>query len=380
MNRRVVSLLLAASVCLLCGCGSLFDKEYVVVSDYVPVADDTGSGDRVTVRDLSGLKAELLRAVTAGEQESKVQFDAAYNGDVSKDMAKACWQVRTQDALCAYCVQNIAYELSLIVSHYEAVISISYSPAALSPENIVKMQYATELEETMQQALESGQNRLAILLGRSDYDAEDMEALVSRVYQADPISAPKEPQVSVNMFSGTGRQRLYEIRLRYNLSAAEFEARRQALSELAPFEEEDWAGLDGVGRALLGSTWLAEHCVYEPDGANDIYSALVLGRADSEGMALGFVELCRRLELPCQIVYGQRNWESHCWNIVEIDGVYYHIDAAVIASAGLRNGFMLNDETAWMDYRWDVSAYPVCTGEPYNYEVPEQGEKIENTT
>ena len=371
MKHAIALLLVAAMLCLLCGCGSVFDKEYVVVSAYTPTpADSSAREGRVTVRNLAELRAALRNMVSAGETERRIQFDSAYDGDVTEDLASACWQVRTQDALCAYCVENMAYDLSMIVSHYEADIFVSYSPAALGAEDIIQMQYAAGLEDTVREALEQGKARLVVLLGSSVYSAEDMENLVTGVYRSCPASAPKEPTVSVNLFSGAGRQRLYEIRLRYGLSSTELENRRLAMAAFEPFEEGSAETLSADGRALLACRWLMDHCAYDPGAANDIYSALIVGEANSEGMALGYVELCRRLNLPCQIVYGQRNWENRCWNIVELDGVYYHVDPAACSVEGLNSAFLLNDEQAWSEYRWDVSAYPACSGEAYQLEQP----------
>ena len=79
-------------------------------------------------------------------------------------------------------------------------------------------------------------------------------------------------------------------------------------------------------------------------------------------MALAYVALCEKLGLNCIVVDGQRNWQDHTWNIVRVNGSYYHVDAAVCAEQGIEAGFLLDDELAWVNYRWDVSAYPRCMG------------------
>ena len=105
------------------------------------------------------------------------------------------------------------------------------------------------------------------------------------------------------------------------------------------------------------------------------------GKADSEGFAFGFVELCGRLGLDCRIVYGQYAWEEHCWNIVRIDGASYHADVSKAAANGYENTFLKNDERFWGAYRWDVSSYPKCTGRLDLSELfPEQTEQEEPET
>ena len=381
MKKKLVALFLTAAAVLLCGCGSVFDKEYVAISDYnPPVQNNTAREDKITVRNLSELKAALLSLVSAGESEGAILFDTDYDGDATADMASACWQVRTQDALCAYCVDNIAYDLSKIVTHYEAEIDIRYSPAAVEAGSIRQMQYSTGIEEVIRSALEEGSGRLVVLITRSFYSAEEMESLVGRVYRTYPASTPREPQAKVSMFSGSGRQRLYEIHLDYGMSAAELELRRERLRALQPFADEDTDSMSQAEKALLACEYLAEHCSYTATSQDsDVYAALVRGSADSEGMALAYVELCRQLSVPCQIVYGQRSRENHCWNIVELDGAYYHVDSSICASVGTESGFLLRDEEAWVNYRWDMSAYPACSGQLRYPDFLSQEEEAENT-
>ena len=124
MSRRSMLCALSAAAALtLCGCSGVlspdyFSTEYVVEATWEPVlsAGQSAPSD-ATVRTLDALKEELRRMVAAGESRRRIAFDSAYDGDASADMASACWQIRTQDALCAYCVENIAYDVSKIVNH-----------------------------------------------------------------------------------------------------------------------------------------------------------------------------------------------------------------------------------------------------------------------
>lgn len=374
MKNRFTTLALSAALALcLCGCGGMFDSEYVVVNDYVPAAQ-TGinSGDTISVSSFNELKQALLRMVAAGESESRLTFDQAYDGDVTADMASACWEVRTQDALCAYCVENIAYDLAQIVTYYEASVYISYSNMVPAAQDIVHMQYSTDVSEIIKRALEQGQNRLVVLINRSSYSAASMELLVSRLYRANPGLAPREPSVNVNLFSGTGMQRLYEINFSYGVSAQELAVRKADMAALDPFAELDTEDMDEAHRALAACRYLTETCQYAEESQYDnIYSALIRGQSGSEGMALAFVDLCGRLGVNCQIVYGQRNWQDHCWNIVELDGAYYHIDPAMCSSAGFDNSFLLRDEDIWGIYRWDTASYPTCVGPLTYWDVAE---------
>ena len=376
MRKKLLCLLLSAVLaCFSAGC-SAFEKEYVSVHDYVPTVQEPNvSGGKVNVRNYNGLKAALLGMAYAGQTDGSIVFDSAYDGDTTEDMASACWAVRTQDALCAYCVENIAYELNKIVTINEASVYISYSDVTEKPEDIEHLGFSAEAEEAILDALRGGERKIALLVGRSGFSAEDMAAQVTKIYRENPTIVPREPTASVNVFSGTGTQRLYEIQINYRLTQEELSERRAQLAEFAPFADLNVNAHSEAERAYDACAYLMEHCLFsEEPGQNSAYSALITGQADSEGIAFGYVELCRRLGLDCRIVYGQHDWQDHCWNIVLVDGNYYHVDVTQCMQGGLAFGFLRNDESFWGIYRWDVSAYPRCIGELSYLELmpPEQ--------
>jgi transglutaminase/protease-like cytokinesis protein 3 len=362
MKRRILALLLCCALCL-AGCGNLFDQDYLSVTDYEPPVQEAPDTEGViTVRNASELSRAISGLINDGAEEGHVVFDAAYEGDVNADIASSCWQVRTRNALFAYCVENISYDVSKIVSHYEASLSIRYTEAGLDRDSIVRLQLTSGLEEQLRSAVARGDSRLVVLISRSAYSAEDVENLAQRVYRENPAVQPREPRVNVNMLIGTGMQRLYEVNFNYGMNAEELEARREALQALDPFGETELQADDYTGRALAACSYLVENCVYSESGQSDIYSALIGGEANSEGLALAYVELCRQLGISCQIVYGQRDWQDCCWNIIRIGEDYYHVDVSVCADEGMALGFLLPDQTMWSRYRWDISSYPPCSG------------------
>lgn len=368
MGKKHLALVMAAVVVFsLCGCSGWFNKEYLSVKDYVPpVQENYSSKDKISVRNFTGLRQALLRFAYAGESEGRIVFDASYDGDPLEDLASACWQVRTQDALCAYCVENIAYELTKIVTTNEATVYYSYSNFCESADNIVHLPYSYGVESTLLETLENRDRKLVVLVASSSYTAEDIEGLLTRVYRENPTLVPREPRASVNMYSGTGSQRLYEISINYGLTSEELEQRIAALQAVDAFSGMDMESLSNGQRALAACQYLMQHCQLSAAATdNTAYSALVNHTANSEGLAFAYVDLCRQLKLECSIVYGQYQWQDRCWNIVKIDGSYYHVDVFEAINSGLESSFMVNDENFWGNHRWDVASYPKCTGEQH---------------
>ena len=362
MKKRCALLLLLA-VLLLGGC-SAFDREYVAIQDYTPHPQEQNTPEgKIQVRSFSGLRQAILNMAYAGQTEGTIVFDAAYDGDPTEDMASACWAVRTQDALCAYCVENIAYELNKIVTINEASLYLSYSGVTVSPDEIEHLSFSSEAETELLAAMSRGERRIALLVGRSGFSADEMAAQVVRAYRENPTVVPREPRATVTMYSGTGAQRLYEVVFNYGMGTEELNRKREELSAFDPFASLDTEALSDAERAWTAFRYLADNCTLdEESGLNTAYAALIGGTADSEGFAFGYVELCGRLGLDCRIVYGQYAWEDHCWNIVRFGGSSYHADVSKAAVNGYENTFLKNDESFWGAYRWDVSSYPKCTG------------------
>ncbi len=58
-----------------------------------------------------------------------------------------------------------------------------------------------------------------------------------------------------------------------------------------------------------------------------VYGALIDGAASSEGYAKAFKYLLNLAGIPCEYVNGTANGGARIWNIVKLDGNYYHTDA-----------------------------------------------------
>lgn len=110
------------------------------------------------------------------------------------------------------------------------------------------------------------------------------------------------------------------------------------------------------------------------------------GIAVCRGYAEAFKLLMDELGIECQIVTGYAENISHAWNIVKLDGQWYHIDTTFDdpideSNESLENPysnlrydyFLINDEQIFLDHTMDSNA-PACTSDLYMY-----GEKQYNT-
>ncbi len=123
-------------------------------------------------------------------------------------------------------------------------------------------------------------------------------------------------------------------------------------------------------------------CTYEnSDHAHDAYGALVTKQAVCEGYARAFEHLCRSVGIQTLFVSGMSynpnsgQQENHAWNIVMIDGQYYHTDPTWDDAGEPKEGEI---HYAWFDVTTqqiledhqliqEGYAYPNCTATGANY-------------
>lgn len=99
----------------------------------------------------------------------------------------------------------------------------------------------------------------------------------------------------------------------------EYEAAIQlALKDVNP----EWSDLE---KALYINEYLCENITYDDSLRYfDAYHGLVDGTTVCQGYALAFKELAERMGLRAQMVTSEAL--QHAWNMVEVDGKYYHVD------------------------------------------------------
>jgi len=76
--------------------------------------------------------------------------------------------------------------------------------------------------------------------------------------------------------------------------------------------------------------YLCNHITYTLNDRPEIYTAygaLVEGKAVCEGYAIAFQRLMEAMGIPCYIASGVVQGEDHAWNLVQLNGQWYHLDA-----------------------------------------------------
>ena len=145
-------------------------------------------------------------------------------------------------------------------------------------------------------------------------------------------------------------------------------------------------GMTDYQKELAIHDYIINHCSYDLR-ANPIpesytgYGALCLGKAVCTGYAEATQLLLQKAGLECQTVTGKATNQNgvlvgHSWNIVKVEGQYYHIDTTWDDPV-MKDGsnylaytyFNLTDIGISKDHSWDGEVYPACNATACNFYV-----------
>ena len=113
------------------------------------------------------------------------------------------------------------------------------------------------------------------------------------------------------------------------------------------------------------------------------YLILVRGMGVCTDYAQAYKELMDAVGIPCEVVFGIAGGASHAWNVVQIDGAWYHVDTTWDDPTPNREGyvrydyFLKSDSYMRRDHtQWDET-YP-CTSTKYdNADLPDATQQQE---
>lgn len=353
--KKVTALILLVSV-LLSGCGTWMDGSYVSTTPHQE-QDSAASAQGFTASSYTGLYSILTNLVLVGREStiiSVVHYDPL---TVVRDMTMAVNSVMETDPVCAYAVESIDFKYGTSAGQPALSVTISYLHDAEQIRNIRPVYNREALEQTLAEVLDAGQT--GVVLRLKQYEETDYAQLAASYAAQNPDRIMEVPQVTAKSYPETGESRVVELKFTYSNSRDDLEAMRSQVAEI--YEDAAAAvNREQPQQEKLETiyTFLMEQVGdYQLDTSiTPAYHLLVHGVGDSKAFATVYASMCRAAGLECITVTGTHSGESHNWNIVSCDGVYYHLD---VLQDG---GFYLRTDGEMTGYVWDYSAYPVCEG------------------
>ena len=374
MKKRIVAIIVTVSLLSALSACSLFKKEYLSVSKYKLDNQSISSSDTSQISDYSELKDAVITMVNNHQTEGRLRF-TDYEGNIQGDLSQALVEVKAESALASFAVDYMSYDLSAIVTFYEASVYITYKRTQSEISDIRYITGKAELTEAIAPVLDAMDSYIALRVTSSTVTSDEVIAAVNKAYTQNPASCVVPPNITVQLHPESGLQRIIEINLEYGWKASELKKMKSTMYEKIDKIIENASNIKAARLALNLYQQLAESCKYDPTGSirsgktelnsglgSTAYGALVENCADSKGIAAAYSALCNAAGIECVIVNGTVNGEVHSWNIIKIEGNYFHVDVSACYSLGIEQSFLQGDERMKEKYIWDTSAYPACSG------------------
>lgn len=366
-KRCITGILLAALLVSLCGCTSVFDKGYLSVRPYEEPSNLLTDADTTQIRNYAGLM-RALNAMAAQYERSFVLAFGDYDGIIADDLAAACEELRTGTAIGAYCIDSVTYETEQVIAYCEASITIAYNRPESEVRSIYSAQTQKSILDCVVDALDRQKTQFAIQISTSTLETDDVAALVRSACLNQPQLVVDFPAIDVTVYSGGSSQKIFGVTLRYDIGASVVNDRRTQL--------------DGRVRTLISSLTAGEKetplqaafvvmraCEQRTTNVRTAYDALVNGSGDSCALAMAYKAVCDALNIPCQVVSGRFQGIDRCWNVVQVNGNYYHLDLSMQSETL----WLRSDESMRGTYQWTADSCPTCTAQSF---IWREGEKL----
>lgn len=361
MKKLIASLLLFALFAGLTACKSLVKDDFSVVTPHVelPLSDKTDSMKDTTpvVSNRTELRGAVLSFIRDWTEQGSILV-RAYKGNVSEDLQETVLYATEEDPIGAYAVDYMDAEYN---GTDRISLNIVFRRSAAEVESIVTVSGNPSACTKIRQALDALD--ISLTLRIRNYQDMDFAGYIRNYCLQHPGTAVALPEVSAEVYPKEGETRILELHFSYPASRDELRLMQASVSTiLSSASSYIRSGKDDLEKARLLYRFLTSRFTYSPTGeapATPAYSLLCQGKAHSLSFASVFYAECTDANLDCFIVSGSRDGQEYYWNLLRIEGEYYHVDLMRSLSEKENDLRLLySAELSREGYVWDEALYP----------------------
>lgn len=357
--KRIIACCLAVCL-LLTGCASMFDGDYVST---IPHEEQNGlhGSMNAQVDQYDGLVEALVALAERGSRSGIIYVSNYDQKQIGTDMDKAVKTAMTVSPIAAYAVEEIAWDLGMNRGQRAVAVTITYYHERPEILKIRKVSNVDEAAQLIYKELDSSSAGTVIHI--DNYSNVDFVQLVEKYAFENPHSVMEAPQVAVNVYPKTGVSRVIELKFTYQNTRDDLHRFKNQIASFYTvskyYTEQEAPDHENFGR-LYSYLMDRKNGYIIETSITPAYSLLWHGTGDSKAFATLYAAICRLSELECQVITGTRQGEPWYWNMVKIDGKYYHLDLLRSHEEG---GFRLMLDSEMAGYVWNYSAHPATPEE-----------------
>lgn len=378
-KRSFILLMLLIALMSLTGCStdSMFEKEYMNVSQHPEVLDGDSSEKEIIaeVSNYDELKAAYINMIRDYMEFGVIQL-VDYEGDPAFEVPDACTEVSYGTSLGIFAVYYMNASIVQSDLFTEVEVTINYNKSIRQIKNLSYADTREDVDAVIYKCIQDASSYAAFYTQLDDINQEYVANLAEKYYYSDATLAVFAPITTTAVYAGFDDEVIVEINFarQYSINTIvdmKYEVLRAAKKYLNSFQEGhtgEWL-LESCEKLADSVEYIKEKNIYDKTKIEyTAYSALVDGRATSEGFAMAYKMICDLNGVECLTVIGNKNNERHCWNIINLDGQYYHVDVSAVKEHGAYRVFLKNDDTIEAEYEWDTQKYPKCEGTATYYD------------
>ncbi len=362
MKKKAV-FLFSISALFLCGCSTSFENEYLSVTDYDATAYTAPAPEIISISSYAELNSVLNGMIENRQETADFQFNS-YEGNVSDDLAEACFQVKSNTAIGSYMIDYISYDINRIVSYYNATVYVNYMHSLEELSSIDTIS-TNLIDESVIEAVSEKQKNLTLEVYTSVIDGAVMDGKVKSAVLNAPAKIPVVPDVTVEFFADSNLNHIFDITFNYAYEDEIIDQMSSELTEKIRVLASEIPSDNQYNTAISTIRKILEICEYDstaPKGS--AYDSLVGLYGDSRAIAMGYSALCEAKGIESIVVSGFFNDNEHYWNLVKVNDLWYHIDITEISNRAPSDITLNNDEEMFKNYRWDTVMYPSSSDVP----------------
>ncbi|KOY83837.1 DUF5050 domain-containing protein [Lysinibacillus macroides] len=145
---------------------------------------------------------------------------------------------------------------------------------------------------------------------------------------------------------------------------------QEVIAKITDNSMTDVEKVRAVNDYIVANTVYTEHTNSSPHSA---YTVLAERGGVCQGYALLAHTMLQKLGIETKYIVGYVGQEGHAWNLVKLDGEWYHLDTTWNDPVPDRKGairyqyFLVDDRTMAQDHTWIAEDYPRATSTLYSY-------------
>lgn len=339
---------------MLSGCAGWMDGHYHNVTRY----EDEGSqqmAEVLKVSDYGQLCAALGEMAQTGTESGVISVAEYDQNKVASDMRRAVEYTLKKDPIAAYAVEKFDYEVGTSSGQPAIAVTITYLHDRTEIRKIRQLKDLEAAKTAIHGELDKCASGIVMYL--EEYQEADFAQIVEDYANSHPHKVIETPQITINVFPEEGRSRVVEMKFVYQSSRDTLRSMQSQVGTLfgAAANYVSVTVQPEEKFSQMYSFLMERFQNYKMETSiTPAYSLLLHGVGDAKAFAVVYAAMCREAGMECHVVTGTRSGEPWFWNLINIDGRWYHVDLLHCNEVGF---FQKYDDTQMSGYVWDYSAY-----------------------